>query len=508
MALSFSTVLAMSNKKKNVGEDASVKIVGINHKMCLAYTLLLEGWKCEQFADVTFYCRAGGGRRRTLRANRSVLAAASPFFARLLPRCELESDVCVTTELTYDEMFCVLEYLYSGKLVCSEGTQQRLLAALREFQVFVPDTLKYPVEKNAAEVEIITMQHATEPGPANHPDPIRSSELRAVPAPRIYRNKRKIAKAATTATVPQTADPQTADPPMAARLTAAPPAPVTSKSPEENLPGINASFSNRDGVTVRVPNFLRSCTSEDANTPGLEKAAIETSAKTPKPSQYPLPLYLSQTWRCGIYSGSSWTAPEQSAAGKRVQQRPAAAASDEVASNLSSQVKNVYTRGSARKRIMSKSVSKEVQCRVNPDTHNVKHHNGKVHVTVNAPARPPPPPPPLPPPQEPQVSSVEPPVEEAQVAEEAASVSSSSTSDDSSSCCSCCNGSSSSDESVKSSHSVELEKTVEVVDLVEAETAEEDEACCARAKLFLQEEVRKKHRVQMRIRRLNNILNQ
>ncbi|XP_045036842.1 uncharacterized protein LOC116935930 [Daphnia magna] len=44
-----------------------------------------------------------------LRANRSVLAAASRFFSILLPDCELDLDVCISIDLSFEELFCVLE---------------------------------------------------------------------------------------------------------------------------------------------------------------------------------------------------------------------------------------------------------------------------------------------------------------------------------------------------------------------------------------------------------------
>ena len=131
-----------SKRKKNANGEGPVKIVGINHGLCLAFTLFLDGWKRERFADVTFYCKTSSkeknNRGKKLRANRSVLAAASSFFASILPDCELENDVCITTELLYDEMFCVLEYIYSGKLLCSADIKDKLLSILRDFKVYVP----------------------------------------------------------------------------------------------------------------------------------------------------------------------------------------------------------------------------------------------------------------------------------------------------------------------------------------------------------------------------------
>ena len=152
-----------SKRKKNGNGEGPVKIVGINHGLCLAFTLFLDGWKRERFADVTFYCKPStkernnrGNLRKKLRANRSVLAAASPFLASILPDCELENDVCITTELLYDEMFCVLEYIYSGKLLCSADNKEKLLNILKDFKVFVPGHIQDGGDaRDESEIEIV-----------------------------------------------------------------------------------------------------------------------------------------------------------------------------------------------------------------------------------------------------------------------------------------------------------------------------------------------------------------
>lgn len=87
------------------------------------------------------------------------MAAASPFFAALLPDCELELDVCVSVDLGFEEMFCVLEYIYCGKLLCSAQNKEKILSILKEFEVFVPDHLQnnyvYRRDCDDTEVEII-----------------------------------------------------------------------------------------------------------------------------------------------------------------------------------------------------------------------------------------------------------------------------------------------------------------------------------------------------------------
>ena len=69
------------------------------------------------------------------------MAASSKFFASLLPEGELENEICISTELLYSDLFCILEYIYSGKLLCSLQKKDEILSLLREYQVFVPDNL-------------------------------------------------------------------------------------------------------------------------------------------------------------------------------------------------------------------------------------------------------------------------------------------------------------------------------------------------------------------------------
>jgi hypothetical protein len=89
-----------------------------------------------------------------------VLAAASPFFAALLPDSELELDVCISIDWSFEDVFCILEYIYSGKLLCSVQSKDRILGILKEFGVFVPGHLQSSgpsgrIEDNEPEVEII-----------------------------------------------------------------------------------------------------------------------------------------------------------------------------------------------------------------------------------------------------------------------------------------------------------------------------------------------------------------
>lgn len=70
------------------------------------------------------------------------MAASSPFFAALLPNSELELDVCISIDLTFEEMFCVLQYIYSGKTFCALKIKERILSILKDFGIFVPENVQ------------------------------------------------------------------------------------------------------------------------------------------------------------------------------------------------------------------------------------------------------------------------------------------------------------------------------------------------------------------------------
>ena len=72
-----------------------------------------------------------------------VLAASSQFFASFLPQGELENEICISTDLLYSELFCILEYIYSGKLMCAFEKKDEILKILKEYQVFVPDEIDF-----------------------------------------------------------------------------------------------------------------------------------------------------------------------------------------------------------------------------------------------------------------------------------------------------------------------------------------------------------------------------
>lgn len=64
-----------------------------------------------------------------------MLAAASPFFASILPDCRQEKEFFISVEYTYEELFSVLEYVYSGILMCSEGNREQILGIFTELGI-------------------------------------------------------------------------------------------------------------------------------------------------------------------------------------------------------------------------------------------------------------------------------------------------------------------------------------------------------------------------------------
>lgn len=67
------------------------------------------------------------------------MAAASSFFADLLPDDDLELNICISVELTFEEMSCVLEYIYSGTFQCLLQNKEKVLGILKDFGIFVPE---------------------------------------------------------------------------------------------------------------------------------------------------------------------------------------------------------------------------------------------------------------------------------------------------------------------------------------------------------------------------------
>lgn len=61
--------------------------------------------------------------------------AASQFFASLLPDFQQEEDFMITVEYSYEEMFSILEYIYSGRLVSSVEKREQILNILSELKI-------------------------------------------------------------------------------------------------------------------------------------------------------------------------------------------------------------------------------------------------------------------------------------------------------------------------------------------------------------------------------------
>ena len=82
----------------------------------------------------------------------------SPFFASLLPAGELDVEICITTEWQYEDLFAILEYIYSGNLLCPLQRKKRLLQILKELQIFVPS------EQDTPTVDDFVVVSCHEPG--------------------------------------------------------------------------------------------------------------------------------------------------------------------------------------------------------------------------------------------------------------------------------------------------------------------------------------------------------
>ena len=404
--------------KKDGNEEGRVKIVGLNHGLCLAHTLFLEGWKRECYADVTFYCRPSPIQRqknqpqprKNLRANRSVLAAASPFFARLLPDCELESDVCVTTELTYDDMFCVLEYVYSGKLLCPTDSRNRLQEVLRQFQIVVPDD---PVATDIPEIEILVEEA--------DPFPPATSSTRAKGTIKIYRNKNRKtvpssldktqSKTETTPAKPVVpvdhSDYKKGKTYAAKSKTAAVRPPIKllevgsifPRQIMQDSPKIAEreviDYSSCTKEMVTLPPALTVEDSSDVNPLRIVKDVLRDNSNGVNPdnqSKYPLHLYVLHTWGQGIHSNMERSVGTDK---NPVSEKPPARSrgpslihnwtSHRQPTFLTSRPSKVYNKGGDRKAQPSNQSVKDKNAAVLrlDDIQNMKHHKGKIHVTLN-----------------------------------------------------------------------------------------------------------------------------
>jgi len=128
-----------------------VRIVGKGHASC--FERLLEEWyRSESFADVVLWCCLDGepglrpdgdvsGPWRSVTANRSVLAAASPVFARLFSD-SFGQDVLNVTLVGYSfpVLKAVVEYIYTGCLLILGEKRVAAEDFLQEFEVMTSGT--------------------------------------------------------------------------------------------------------------------------------------------------------------------------------------------------------------------------------------------------------------------------------------------------------------------------------------------------------------------------------
>lgn len=127
-----------------------MRIVGKGHASCFQ-RLLQEWYRCESFADVALLC---DGRKdsasatdsdindpwRKIAANRSVLAAASPVFAKIFSAVPLvEYDVSVTLAgYSHATIKTIISYIYTGSLEFGVCDKADVEAALQEFRIQMP----------------------------------------------------------------------------------------------------------------------------------------------------------------------------------------------------------------------------------------------------------------------------------------------------------------------------------------------------------------------------------
>ena len=122
-----------------------VRIVGKGHASC--FERLLEEWyRSESFADVVLWCSDGepeprpdsdlSGTCRSVAANRSVLAAASPVFARIFSDSVGEDVLNVTmVGYSFTALKAVVECIYTGCLQFLSEDRVSVEGLLREFGI-------------------------------------------------------------------------------------------------------------------------------------------------------------------------------------------------------------------------------------------------------------------------------------------------------------------------------------------------------------------------------------
>ena len=262
-----------------------------------------------------------------------VLAAASSFFAALLPDCELELDVCISTDLTCEEMFCVLEYIYSGKLLCSAEIKDRILSILKDFNIFVPNRLYDPDKSqndSAALEDTVDLEDSSIDDSQAVPSKPDFEDFQLVlggeesadeqnpptktsAALKMYCNKSKnlpqenllnldLTLRRSNIEIDSLQPLQDMEPDgfLGVQLPAIP-SEYEENSMEETLAITNPRLPDRDSVTIQFPSQLYNQTVAYSNQ--LELSAMKRT--TPHyfvSASYPLHLYHSHTWCYGVYT--------------------------------------------------------------------------------------------------------------------------------------------------------------------------------------------------------------
>jgi len=221
-----------------------------------------------------------------------------------LPESELETDVCISTELDYDTLFAVLEYIYSGRLLCTSNCRDELIKVLKQFQIFVPIDLQESVDKEVDEIELIIEQDDDEPSDSESvhidlqfeegkadlvlggsSDSLPHQQFVLQPSnnlPKVYQKKNVV----------------TYEPPV--KVSIPPPKKMPTPPPDDYI--LPSQAPDRDAVTLSIPvQFFgsSSTTTSYFERSQLKRISPQNSQTSPA---YPLSAYHNQTWLLGLYS--------------------------------------------------------------------------------------------------------------------------------------------------------------------------------------------------------------
>ncbi len=139
-----------------------VRIHGKGHLLCLSRKLQAS-LEEENFADVRLLVNKSTSHKSTLneddqpqylRANKAVLAAASPFFASLLKeRTEDDETNLVFDGYEYKEIANMLEYIYTGKATITRQEEQTFRYSLDQMQIGTHTKSSHNVSTNLSNTE-------------------------------------------------------------------------------------------------------------------------------------------------------------------------------------------------------------------------------------------------------------------------------------------------------------------------------------------------------------------